>query len=246
MPSNNKQDRLGQNSDLVYTFGDTKPHGLLHAIAEIEQWSFTERTADSIDPQVVTTPVFFAFMFIGWHTATVTFLTTFFTLPFSYLVTYQVIPIFGSYQPTLEDKIFAFAMSLGPTILMSFFLALLFARCYLGTTTRKAIRALVWQGALTAKWIWTFLGFVVYHVLYYNVLPPPRLEKAAHFLSEILFFSSYDSIFAFLTDLRAMFIPSAWTLVLLTLVQTVILGVSYWYAHWRTVRERALREKWQV
>lgn len=235
----------------IYThahgYEGSKPQSLLHAISEIEQWSFIERSAKDIDPQVVTTPIFITFVLIGWRAAFISFLFAFLTLPFSYMVTKQVIPIFGSYNPSLGDKIYAYAISTGHTVVLSLFLAKLFSRCYLGSTTKRAITALVWEGIVAAKWICTFFGFILYHLLYYFILTPSNIQRLAGAFSEQKILAKISLFLSkFFVNLRIALIPSAWTLVLLALLQTLILGLSYWYAHRRTKKIQELYQKWQV
>lgn len=240
---NSMQTQQGQ-AGVIFTPGSAQPKGLFHALAEIEQWSFTERTAGDIDPQVVTTPVFFSFMSVGWHSAAIAFLVAFLTLPFSYGVFHGAVPIFGSYNPDAFDIFIAFSISLAPTLVKSIFMAVLLGRCYMGSTTKRAIKALVWEGMVLAKWLFTFFGFVIYHLLYYKLLTPRNIDLLAENISSTFEFIPYDWLYRQLMIFRHNLIPSAWILLGVVVLQTLILVASYLYSERKTRTIKTWREKW--
>jgi len=219
--------------------GSIKPKTLFHAISEIERWSYTEREAGNLPEDIITQPIYWSFMSVGWGNTFMTSLVMFLTLPLSVGVISRSFPIFGTKSPGLFDKIIALAISVGPSVATALFITLLFWNIFLGKATRKAVTSLVIHGIVIPKILFTFVAVFLYLGAAEILLSHENCVSLSYTLSSALshlWIVSPDEVYHFLLKFRKILIKSSFVFIIFTVIKIAILMLGYIRASWKTRR----------
>lgn len=131
---------MGKDSSVVIAQpSDIRAKGLLHALSEIQQFSAVEYRT-SLPEGVVPIQPRMSFWSLAGKEAFVLTFYTFVTAPFSFAVFDKILPVFGSYNPDITDKIFSYLLSAAPTLALTMLIMfILTTRTYLGKTTENIV-----------------------------------------------------------------------------------------------------------
>jgi len=209
-----------------------KPKTLFHAISEIERWSYTEREAGNLPESIVTQPVYWSFMAVGWANTFMTSAIMFLTLPLSIGVISEMFPIFGTKTPGLFDKAIALIISIGPSTMTALFLTLLFWNLFMGRATKKAVNSLVIQGIVLPQILFTFFAVFLYLGIAEVILSNKNCWSMAIALSNwsMQFLKNPVPPKEFLTfflKAKKIIIKSSFTFMVIALLKVTILLVGY-------------------
>lgn len=124
---------------VIATAPVVKPKGLIDAISEIEQFYVAESEGSEIPERFFTIKNRIEFFEVGFKGSFISGLVTVLLTPVAIGVIENMIPVFGSGEPSAYDKLFVFAIALSFTIGYSLFIGVL-GRYYRGKVTRSMIR----------------------------------------------------------------------------------------------------------
>jgi hypothetical protein len=111
-----------------------------------------------------------AFMEVGIKGGLISTLISGLMLPFSIAVVQQLLPIFGTFEPTLLDKLFAVVLGVSFQLCYNIWMAVNLSTSYIGIWCKKAIKA-IYGGLLVGTIVAVLNLFVLYHWLYFNIIP---------------------------------------------------------------------------
>lgn len=197
-----------------------KPKGLLDAISEIQQYYVVERSGSTIPEDFFTISGKLAFFEVGFKGGFISGMISALLTPFAIGVVERYIPIFGTYETSLFDRIFAFAIALSFTLGYAFFFANL-GKYYIGGITKSAIKNLL-GGVVTGATLKMFIAFMGFHFIYFVLLDPHRLADWLLKLSGTLKHETLNGIYLWLLEFRPVFLTSAYFVVFTTVLMIVI------------------------
>jgi len=192
-----------------------KPKGLLDAVSEIQQYYVVERSGSTIPDDFLTFGGKLAFFEVGFKSGFVSGLIAACLTPFAIGVIEKYIPIFGSTDPSLFDRIFAFVLALSFSAGYAFFFAHL-GKYYIGGISTAAIRNLI-SGVIAGALLKMLMAFIGFHFAYFVLLEPDRL---AGWLLKLQWLAKYDALnatYQWLLDFRPVLLISAYFVVFTTL-----------------------------
>jgi len=193
-----------------------KPQGFLDALSEIQQYYIIERSGTEIPRDFLTIRGTLSFFWVGLKGSLVVGFCLTILSPFAFGVMNQLIPIFGTYHPSLFDKIFAFLLPLSFSFTYSLFLITL-GNYYIGGLTRAAIMSLI-QGIVIGAAVKAVLAFIFFHYLYFVVFQP---ETLGNLILKLHFFikpKTREKLYFWLMEFKSSLLPSAWFVVVTTVI----------------------------
>jgi len=208
----------GRNEEILLS-GTTypgRPQGFLEALSEIQQYYIIERSGTEIPRDFLTIQGTLSFLWVGMKGSLVVGFCLTVLSPFAFGVMNQIIPIFGTYNPSLFDQAFAFLLPLSFSFMYTIFLMAV-GNYYIGSLTRAAIMSLV-QGIVIGAAIKTVLAFVFFHYLYFVVFRPGTLWKVISWFDFILKPETMEKFYYWLMEFRPSLLPSAWFVVVTTVL----------------------------
>jgi hypothetical protein len=221
----------------------SKPKGLIDALSEIQQYFVVERSGSVISEDFLTIGGKLAFFEVGFKGAFLSGLVTAFLTPFAIGVFERYIPIFGSYDPSLFDRVFAIVLATSFSIGYAIFIASV-GRYYIGEITRSAIKNLFF-GFATGTLLKLIIAFILFHSIYFFVLEPSSLAKILMKFKPFFKYETLNGIYGFLCDFRPVFLVSSYFLVFTSALVMVFLSGSIVINSRRTRRIIQEEEKWK-
>lgn len=208
------------------------PRGLLEAISYIDQNYANELGGCMIHARFLTTKQRLEFMEVGFRSAFASGLVTALLTPVAIGVIEQYIPMFGDANPSIFDKFSAFLLALGFSLGYAIFMAKT-ATCYIGKYTRAMIANLMGGMAFGAI-LKALVAFIAFHFIYFKILSDEHVtwvvSKLYHArLSE----KSVAGIFNWVQGFKAVFLTSAYFILVTTAIFILIPVITMIYAHFR-------------
>ena len=221
--------------------GDIKPQGLLHALSEIEQFSVAER-ASPIPEEAVTTINILSFFTVGIKIGCVSVLVTSLLSPFSFAAHENVLPVFGSYAPSMLDRAFVFLLSMAFSAGCAFLIFALLSKLYFGNVTRRCAGTLV-GGYVAGSVFSSVLVFILYHIVYFKYLAPEPLAELLSYIPEGIRPST--TTYIWLARFTAGLIPASYFQAFIALISMLIVSLSIVVSRIKTRREKEMEEIWE-
>jgi hypothetical protein len=184
------------------------PKGLLDAISEIQQYYVVERSGSTISDDFLTFKGKLSFFEVGFKVSAVSTLISILLTPVAIGVVQRYIPIFGSYQPSLFDKVFAMVLALSFSSGYGLIMTVL-GKYYIGSISKAAIRNLL-GGLIVGSVFKVAVAFILFHFIYFVVLEPVRLSGLLLKLRPALKPEIVNSIYLWLIDFKPVFLTSAY------------------------------------
>lgn len=218
------------------------PRNILDAVSQIQQYYVLEKEGSTIPQDFLTIAGAIDFMSIGTKTAVKTGFFSALLSPLMIGVFSHYIPIFGTFNPTLFDKIWAVIMNFSLTIAFAFFLAYV-GRYYIGNITKSAIKNL-FTGILIGAILKAVVIFMLFHTLYHLVLTPDKVAQAAVWLKDVIGASAATKMYYWILGFKKAFIIASWVTVLDTLIMISIPVTFVFFKARKTSTEIDNRRKW--
>ncbi len=199
--------------------GAQKPHSIIDAISEIQQYYLVEKSGSTISSDFLTVKGKLGFFEVGVKSGVISGVITTLLAPVAIGVFERYIPVFGSYEPSIFDQAFALLLAVSFSIGYAGFVSVV-GKFYIGDLTRATIRSLL--GGLTAGSLFKlFLAFLLFHLMYLK-LDSTMIAKLLLFFD---FAISYDHMLVahdWWLGFRPAFLTAAWVVVATTALFIVI------------------------
>lgn len=218
-----------------------RPSGLLDAISKIQQYSIVEQQGGDIPKDFLTILGAWYFFMIGVKTAFIGGLVGGFLTPLAIGVLEKHIPMFGSYNPTLIDKLLALFLAVGFSLMICFLLLSL-GKHYVGSMTKNAIRQLL-SGIVAGMGLKVVFFLILYHGIFY-ILEPNSFARLLVKYGSFLSTDSKVAVFRALVGFRPIFLTSAYFILVVSILSVVISVVFIFYKGKVVGRQRKLKEEW--
>lgn len=198
------------------------------AISEIEFFAAAETSGEPINRGFFTTKQKIEFSEVGFKASLVSRLMVALLSQIMIAVFEKLIPVFGSYEPNVVDKLYVFLLTIGLTVGYAFFIARV-GKCYSKqyNITKTMINWLIGE-LFTGALIKMFFVFILFHFIYFVVLTPEKLYWWALYAVKTLHLSSVtvSSAYQWMLEFRGVFLTAAWFAVATTLLFILIPTVS--------------------
>jgi len=220
-----------------------KPKGLIDALSEIQQYYVVERSGSPIPEDFFTIGGKLAFFEVGFKAAFLSGMVSALLTPFAFGVIQRYIPIFGSYEPSLFDRIFALVLATSFSVAYAIFLAST-GRYYIATISKAAIRGLL-SGFIVGALLKMVIIFILFHTIYFYFLSQDFLARNLIRLRPFIKYLTLERIYTFLMGFKSVFLVSSYFVIFTTLL---MIGIPLGSILISSRRTRALIEqekKWQ-
>ncbi|NPV51766.1 MAG: hypothetical protein HPY60_11315 [Candidatus Methanofastidiosum sp.] len=203
-----------------------KIKNLFDAISEIEFYAASEEEGDKISEKFFTTKQKLQFMEVGFKSAFISGMITALLSPLMVGVFEKIIPVFGSYNPTLIDQIYVFLLTVGFSLGYGIFIARV-GKCYSKKySISKSMVNNLMAGLTAGALLKAIFVFFLFHFIYFSILTPENVAKALVPLAKKGFFSlsfeNVEKIFIWIMEFRKTFLTAAWFVVFTSLLLVVI------------------------
>ncbi len=218
-----------------------KPKGLIDALSEIQQYYVVERSGSPIPEDFFTIGGKLAFFEVGFKAAFLSGMVSALLTPFAFGVIQRYIPIFGSYEPSLFDRVFALVLATSFSVAYAIFLAST-GRYYIATISKAAIRGLL-AGFIVGALLKMVIIFILFHTIYF--LSQNFLVRNLLRLRPFIKHGTLEGIYTFLMEFKSVFLVSSYFVIFTTLL---MIGIPLGSILISSRRTRALIEqekKWQ-
>lgn len=219
-----------------------KPKGLVDALSEIQQYYVVERSGSPIPEDFFTIGGKLSFFEVGFRASFLSGIISALLMPFAFGVVEKHIPIFGSHDPSLFDRIFALVLSISFSIAHAVFIAFV-GKYYIGSISKSAIRSLL-QGFITGALVKMVAVFIFFHTVYFYLLSPSFLSKNLLKFRQFIKYETLNKIYHFLLEFRPVFLTSSYFLVFATILMIAIPVSSIIVGSRKTKREIEKEKKW--
>lgn len=218
-----------------------KPKNIFEALNEIEFFAATESEGEPISDKFFTIKQRLDFMEVGFKSAFLSGMFTAILSPFMIGVFEKIIPVFGTYNPSIIDQIYVFLLTVGFAVGYGIFISRM-AKCYrYGVSKEMAKNVMIglWTGGIF-KMVFIFLLF---HFIYFQVLSPEWCKKAFFYFYEKKWFTEewVISAYKFIIEFRKVFLTAAWFVVGTTLVFLLIPTLRILKVKWEVYKERKVK-----
>lgn len=220
------------------------PKNMIDAVSQIQQYYTLEKEGTAIPADFLTLEGTLDLWGIGFKTSVKNGLFSALISLFMIGVFYKYIPIFGNFNPSLYDKIWAVITNYSLTICHALFLSYV-TRYYIGDITKTAIKNLFY-GIILGSFIITTVIFVFYHTLYYLVLTDKNVASVLLSIKGLINFTTLERIYYWIMDFKRTFIVASWA-VFFNMI--FILSVPLFFMLFKAKRvntEIKNRDKWQI
>ena len=220
-----------------------KPKGLLDAISEIQQYYVVERSGSTIPEDFFTISGKLAFFEVGFKGGFVCGLISAMLTPLAIGVFELYIPIFGTRDPSVFDRVFAFLLAISFTIGYSFFFAGL-GKYYIGEISKAAIKNLI-GGVLTGAILKLVIAFLAFHFIYFVVLEPHTFARWLLKLDRFVKYETLNRFYQWMGIFRPVFLTSSYFVAFTTAIMIFVpLSGIYWGSR-KTQKIMAQEDKWK-
>lgn len=242
----------GQREGVVVTGRDTptigKVKGLFQLLTEIQILSEGEKKAGDYNPEMtapLTTRA--SFLYEGFHTALISLIFTFFTLPFVVGVFENYFPAFGKYEHSTFERILLYLLSFSPGMTKILFIAVIISRVYLGKTT-KAVVDWFLSTLIACILGLGIVGIFVYLTIHGYALSEVNLQKIYYWLLDEFRGNKTIAlkIYKVLVGVKLSIFKAILYFAGYILVEVAVIGISYAFALWKTKRRKKLLRKYGI
>ena len=220
-----------------------KPRGMVDALSEIQQYYVVERSGSPIPEDFFTIGGKLAFFEVGFKAAFLSGMVSALLMPLAFGVIERYIPIFGSYEPSLFDRVFALVLAVSFSVAYAVFISMV-GGYYIGNLPKLAIRNLL-GGFFTGALLKMIIVFILFHTIYFCLLSPDFLIKNLLKLGPFIKHETLERIYTFLIEFRSVFLTSSYFVIFTTLLMIVIPLLSILFSSGRTKAEIEKEQRWK-
>jgi hypothetical protein len=237
----------GRGSGGIYI---PQPHekvkNLFDAISDIEFYGGAEREGTAIPDDFFTLKQKIQFWEVGFKAAFVSGLLVALLSPFMVGVFHRIIPVFGSYEPSIIDQIYVFLLTIGFSLGYGIFISRLAKYCTSGYRITKEMVKWLMSGLVSGAILKAIFIFLLFHFIYFMVLTPDALYKIFVFLMKNgildLEQATLEKVWYFLLEFRKTFVVAAWFVVFTSMLLVGIPLGRIAYEVWKDKREERVQE----
>jgi hypothetical protein len=238
---------MGKDQDNIVPIGTTqgyqKPKSFIDALSQIQQFYVIEHQAGPLPADFFTLKEKIEFTGVGFKSVIASALVSIFFTPVFIGVIEKHIPIFGSYDPSLADKVFAFILTAVFTLGYSLFLATKTPRYYIPNICRSAINLLL-SGMVVAALLKMVIALVLYHTLW--AIPDETLASWLLHLKGHVSLEKINVTYLWMVNFKPALLKSSLLVMLMTVLMILIPLVSIAYCAIKVRREKKRKAKWDV
>jgi hypothetical protein len=220
-----------------------KPRGLVDALSEIQQYYVVERSGSPIPEDFFTIGGKLAFFEVGFKAAFLSGMVSALLMPFAFGVIERYIPIFGSYEPSLFDRVFALVLAVSFSVAYALFISLV-SGYYIGNLPKLAIRNLL-GGFFAGAVLKMIIVFILFHTIYFYLLSPNFLIRNLLKLRPFIKHETLEKIYTFLIEFKSVFLTSSYFVIFTTFLMTGIPLLSIIISSRRTRIEIEREQRWK-
>ena len=220
-----------------------KPRGMVDALSEIQQYYVVERSGSPIPEDFFTIGGKLAFFEVGFKAAFLSGMVSALLMPFAFGVIERHIPIFGSYEPSLFDRVFALVLAVSFSVAYAVFISMV-GGYYIGNLPKLAIRNLL-GGFFTGAVLKMIIVFILFHTIYFYLLSPDFLIRNLLKLRPFIKHETLERIYTFLIEFRSVFLTSSYFVIFTTLLMIGIPLLSILVSSKRTKAEIEKEQRWK-
>ncbi len=236
---------MGKEQDTIVPIGTQpgyqKPKSFIDALSQIQNFYVIENQAGPLPVDFFTLKEKIEFTGVGFKSVIASALVSILFSPIFIGVMERHIPIFGSYDPSLADKTFAFILTAVFTLGYSLFLATKTPRYYIPNVCRSAINLLL-SGMTVAAVVKMAIALVLYHTLW--AIPDGTLAGWLLHFQGYISLETINTIYLWMVNFKPVLLTSSYFVVLMTFLMVLIPLVSIVYCAIKVKREQKRRAKW--
>jgi hypothetical protein len=237
----------GRSSGGVYL---PQPHekvrNLFDAISDIEFFGGAEKEGTSIPEDFFTLKQKVQFWEVGFKAAFVSGVLVALLSPLMVGVFEKIIPVFGSYEPSIIDQLYVFLLTIGFSLGYGIFISRLAKYCTSGYRITKEMVKWLMSGLVSGALLKAIFIFLFFHFIYFMVLTPSNLYKAFVFFMKngILYLDQrvIEKVWYFLLEFRKTFVTAAWFVVFTSMLLVGIPLGRIAYEVWKDRRAERVEE----
>jgi hypothetical protein len=228
--STNSSGKSGRDGGIYLPQTPEKIKNLFDAISEIEFYAGAEEEGEAITSKFFTVKQKIQFMEVGFKAAFISGLITALLSPIMVGVFENIIPVFGSYNPTIIDQLYVFLLTIGFSLGYGVFIARV-GKCYSKdySITKSMVNNLM-IGLTTGALLKAAFTFILFHFIYFSILTPehvmswliPLTKKELLGLS----YSNIEKVYYWIMEFRKTFITAAWFVVFTSLLLVAIPSIK--------------------
>lgn len=219
-----------------------KPKGLVDALSEIQQYYVVERSGSPIPDDFFTLGGKLGFFEVGFRAAFLSGIVSALLMPFAFGVIEKYIPIFGSYDPSLFDRIFALVLSVSFSIAHAVFIAFA-GKYYIGSISKSAIKNLL-AGFISGALLKMIIIFILFHTIYFYFLSHDFLVRNLLKFRRFIKYETLEKVYRFLTEFKPVFLTSSYFIIFTTFLMVAIPVLSILISSRKTRAEIEKEERW--
>lgn len=233
----------GKDSGIYLPQTSEKIKNLFDAISEIEFYAGSEEEGDKISEKFFTTKQKIQFMEVGFKAAFISGMITALLAPIMVGVFEKLIPVFGSYNPTIIDQIYVFLLTIGFSLGYGIFIARV-GKCYSKnysisrTMVNNLMIGLTAGALLKAGFI-----FLLFHFIYFNILIPENVVKWLVPLTKKGFFhlsvENAEKIYLWIMEFRKTFLTASWFVVFTSFL---LIAIPYYKILKTIIKEKRVKQ----
>jgi hypothetical protein len=239
--------RGGGRSGGVYL---PQPHekvkNLFDAISDIEFFGGAEKEGSLIPEDFFTFKQKIQFWEVGFKAAFVSGIIVALLSPLMVGVFEKIIPVFGSYEPSIIDQLYVFLLTIGFSLGYGIFISRLAKYCTRGYGITKEMVKWLMSGLVSGAILKAVFIFLLFHFIYFMVLTPGNLYRAFIFFEKngILYLDQrvIEKVWYFLLEFRKTFVIAAWYVVFTSMLLVGIPLVRIAYEVWKDRKEERVEE----
>jgi len=220
-----------------------KPKGMVDALSEIQQYYVVERSGSPIPEDFFTIGGKLAFFEVGFKAAFLSGMVSALLIPFAFGVIERNIPIFGSYEPSLFDRVFALILAVSFSVAYAIFISMV-GGYYIGNLPKLAIKNLL-GGFFTGALLKMIIVFILFHTIYFYLLSPDFLIRNLLKLRPFIKHETLERIYTFLIEFKSVFLTSSYFVIFTTLLMIGIPLLSILVSSKRTKAEIEKEQRWK-
>jgi hypothetical protein len=223
-----------------------KVKNLFDAISDIEFYGGAEKEGTEIPEDFFTLKQKIQFWEVGFKAAFVSGILVALLSPFMVGVFERIIPVFGSYEPTLIDQIYVFLLTIGFSLGYGIFISRLAKYCTSGYRITKEMVKWLMSGLVSGAVLKAIFIFLLFHFIYFMVLTPDALYKVFLVLIKYgilnLEQETLEKVWYFLLEFRKTFVVAAWFVVFTSMLLVGIPLGRIAYEVWKDRKEERVQE----
>lgn len=241
--SKDQGDRSSSNVTPVGLSVSARPKSFIDVVSIIEGYFLAEKGGNDLPDNLLTLKGKIIISEVGFKGAAISGIISILLTPFCVGVLQKYIPIFGSYEFTLFDEIFAMALTVSFALGYGLIIATI-GKYYVGNLSRRAINWLM-MGLTGACALKVVIAFVLYNMIYVLVLDPDRTARFLMKFHPQISYNALNKAYIILMEFKPILLTSTNFVVLTTFLMIAVPWVCILYSSRKTKKLIEREEIWK-